>query len=253
MKDKRRFFIEATALAANIQETMSKKLAALRQPDTKKEPDVPSPPDLGKLVKVKTHGDRAAGRVTRRLPESEVLISGGKRIHFVAETKFFRRMEGRWYVASETGEPVEAVSYKIAETQVPYQRKVTMDAGDALTFELPNGKSVAVWCEGGMMNFAAAEQTTACGLKTRWGEKPFKHVGYKREKQPDGSVHLGETNSYIKQGVVSTRCGDTSTYQLFVDKWEFDIVEDLQGKEALPVTILVTERKGGVAPKRPAK
>ena len=109
-----------------------------------------------------------------------------------------------------------------------------------LRFELPGGRSMAVWCEGGVKNSFAAEQTTDSGLKTSWGEKPFKHVGYQRVRLPDGGTTFGETNSYIKQGGVTTSTGEgTSTYQLFVDRWEFDIIEDLRAKEKLPVTIQV--------------
>jgi hypothetical protein len=141
------------------------------------------------------------------------------------------------------GEPDESTLHKIADKEIPFQKPFTMEASDALRFELPGGKVVAVWCEGGAKSHWAAEQSTASRLKTSWGEEPFKQVGYKRQRQPDGRIVLGETNSYIQQGAVTTSTGaGTSTYQLFVDKLEFNIIEDLRAKEKLPVTIRVTRR-----------
>jgi hypothetical protein len=249
IKDKRRFFVEATSLTMKIQDTMAKVFAKLGESDVKNrkdlvvEVDEELPPSIGKIVNVKVHGDSARGKLTEKLQDSEVLITGGKRIRFVTDTKFFRRIDGKWFVEYEINEPIQTYSHKIAETDIPFEKRINMDAGDALTFDLPNGKSVAVWCEGDKRNFIfAAEQTTASGLKTHWGEKPFKSVGYKREKQADGSTVLGETNSYIKQGPVITKGDKTTTYRLFIDKWQIDIIEDLQAKEELPVTIQIRKQ-----------
>ena len=248
IKDRRRCFVETMPLKVKLQETMEKKFADNGLVETEDEPvsaggtDVDTPPFLDILVKVKIRGNYATGRITRRLPDTTVLEVGGKRIRFTTETKYFRQIGGLWYVASVTGEPFEAPTHKIPEAGIPYEKSLTMEAGDALSFELPNGKSVAVWCDGGGKSLFAAEQTTSSGLKTSWGEKPFKHVDYKRERQPDGSAVLGDADSYIEQGPVITKSDRTSTYRLFIDEWQFDIVEDLQAKEALPVTIRVVKR-----------
>lgn len=250
LSDKRRFFAESISLSMKIRKVFFAKEGETPDKETKPEPavaakpepDADTPPNLGKLVNVKIRGDRATGNVTNRLPESSVFVKGGKRIRFVTDIKYFRRIDSRWYHAAENGKPVKAPLHRIAKSNIPFEKKFMMEAGDALRFELPNGKIVAVWC-GAARNFLAAEQATSSGLKTSWGEKPFKHVRYKRVPQPDGSNVLGEADSYIKQGSVVTQGSATSTYQLFVGKWEFSIVEDLKGKDSLPVTILVVKRK----------
>lgn len=247
VRDKRAFFIDAAALAVEIQATVAKKLGKTMegksQPEEKAEAAELPPPDLDKLVKVKVHGDRATGQITHRLSESTTLIVAGKRIRFQTETKSFRRIDGGWYVAADKAEPVDSPLHTIAESQIPFEKQFSMEAGDALRFELPGGKIVAVWCEGGLQGLWAAEQTTDSGLKTCWGEVPFKHVGYKKVRKSRGSMELGETNSYIKQGAVITDTGKgTSTYQLFVAEWEFNIIEDLRAKGNLPITIRVTKR-----------
>lgn len=243
VRDKRQFFVDATTLTITVQETIGKKMEAKgmkARPEKKVKPEETPPPGLDKLVKIKTHGDRATAEIARCLSDSTTLIVGGKQVRYQTETKFFRRIDGRWYIAADQGEPVDAPLHKIVESEIPYRKQFSMEAGDVLRFELPGGKDVAVWCEGGAKNSFAAEQTTDSGLKTSWGEKPFKHVGYKRVRLPDGGTTFGETNSYIKQGGVTTSTGEgTSTYQLFVDRWEFDIIEDLRAEEKLPVTVQV--------------
>ena len=251
LSDKRRFFGESTALSIKIRKAFFAKVSESPDTETKPEPDAAArpepgagtPPNLGKLVDVKIRGDRATGKVTERLPESTTIINAGKRIRFVTKITYFRRIDGRWYLASESGEPIKAPLHRIAQADVPFEKKLVMEAGDAFQFELPNGKIVAVWC-GAAKNFMAAEQATSSGLKTSWGEQPFKHVRYKRVPRPDGGHVLGEADSYIKQGPVVTSGADaTSTYKLFVGQWEFDIVEDLKAKNSLPVTIRVVKRK----------
>ena len=246
IRDKRKFFADATAQMAAVQKAVGEKLGKeMREkpgPEAKADPapaEAP-PPDLGKIVNVKIKGDRATGEIME--PVSGTLIVGGKQVRYQTHPKFFRRLDGRWYIAAEN-EPVESPLHKIAAADIPYEKQFTLEAGDALRFELPDGKVVAVWCEGGVKNRWAAEQTTASGLKTSWGEQPFKHVRYKRVREPGGGITSGETDSYIKQGGVTTSTRDeTSTYQLFVGELEFSIIEDLRAKEKLPVTIRVVKR-----------
>src|SRR2546427_8439541 len=44
-----------------------------------------------------------------------------------------------------------------------------MQKGDAHEFQLPDGKTVAVWCERPGFGMILGEQTTRSGLKTAWG------------------------------------------------------------------------------------
>jgi hypothetical protein len=130
----------------------------------------------------------------------------------------------------------------VTEKDIPYTKQLTMKKDEAQNFQLPNGKIIAVWCE--RPDFPTiGEQATASGLKTAWGERPFIRPELVMKRQPDGSEVASGWKSYIEQGSVitygSTR---TSEYILYVDKWQFSIIEDLAAKGDLPVTIKVTER-----------
>jgi hypothetical protein len=117
-----------------------------------------------------------------------------------------------------------------------------MKERDAYRFQLPNGKQIAVWCERPQFP-VVGEQETASGLKTVWGERPFVQPELVWKRQPDGSEVASGWKSYIEQGVVSTkgsfRDGGTSEYVLYVDQWQFSIIEELSAKGDLPVTIKV--------------
>ncbi|HXS67909.1 MAG TPA: hypothetical protein VN761_03635, partial [Candidatus Polarisedimenticolia bacterium] len=64
---------------------------------------------------------------------------------------------------------------KITVSRVPFEKQFTMKEGDANEFRLPSGKIVAVWCERPSDKIGiAAEQTTASGLKTAWGERAYR-------------------------------------------------------------------------------
>jgi hypothetical protein len=115
-----------------------------------------------------------------------------------------------------------------------------MKKGDAYEFQLPDGKSVAVWCERpGMM---LGEQTTKSGLKTAWGERAFRRPeSLMRQTAPDTYESAG-WKSYIVQGAVTTSGDQTSEYELFVGELRFAIIEDLRATDALPVTIKITRK-----------
>lgn len=129
----------------------------------------------------------------------------------------------------------------VKTADVPYSHRFVMHEGDAYRFQLPGGKIIAVWCE--RPDFPiGGEQSTASGLKTAWGERPFHQPELVMKRQPDGSEVADGWKSYIRQGSVITYTGKrTSEYILFVDKWQFSITEDLSAPHDLPVTIKVIE------------
>ncbi len=128
----------------------------------------------------------------------------------------------------------------VAQDQTPYAVNFDMVAGDGYTFQLPNQKAVAVWC---VRDRGMAEQRTASGLKTRWGERPFvqQEVRWK-EREGGGRVPNG-WESYIESGGVTTSTrSKTSEYVLYVGEWKFSIIEDLATEDRLPVQIRIVRR-----------
>ena len=128
----------------------------------------------------------------------------------------------------------------VNQEQPPYASDFDMVAGDAYTFELPNEKTVAVWC---VRDEGIAEQTTASGLKTRWGEQPFVRPKIRWKNHEDGGRVSDGWESYIESGGVSTSTrSKTSEYVLYVDGWKFSIIEDLAAEDRLPVKIRIVAR-----------
>jgi len=105
---------------------------------------------------------------------------------------------------------------------------------------LPDGKTVAVWCERPEFEMTLGEQSTASGLKTAWGERSFKRPEPIKEKIGPNSYTLSGWRSYIVQGSVITT-GDLSTeYILYEGEFKFSIVENLRATNSLPVSIRIT-------------
>lgn len=125
---------------------------------------------------------------------------------------------------------------------IPFERQLQMREGDALEFELPDGKTVAVWCERQPSGFTLGEQTTASGLKTAWGERSFKRPEVVREQISPNSYRLAGWKSYISQGAVTTAGDQTTEYVLYVGDLQFSIIENLRGTPSLPVTIRITRK-----------
>jgi len=135
-----------------------------------------------------------------------------------------------------------APSTSVGGKDIPYRKQLVMKQGDAQCFILPNGKSIAVWCERPPFP-TVGEQRTASGLKTGWGEKPFVRPQIVWKAQADGSQVASGWDSYIEQGSVITHGStQTSEYILYVGNWQFSIIEDLAAKPDLSVTIQVIER-----------
>jgi hypothetical protein len=128
---------------------------------------------------------------------------------------------------------------------IPFERQFEMRGGDSLEFQLPNGKTIAVWCE--RAAFPMAEQTTASGLDIDWGERALKRLKPRREQIGPKRYTISGWESYIVQGAVTTHGGETTEYELFIDEWRLSITKNLQATGALPVTIRITHsnRKNG--------
>jgi hypothetical protein len=62
---------------------------------------------------------------------------------------------------------------KVPVSTVPFEKQFTLREGDAYEFSLPSHKTVAVWCKRPPSWMPMAEQSTASGLKTVWGERAF--------------------------------------------------------------------------------
>ena len=88
-----------------------------------------------------------------------------------------------------------------------------------------------------------AEQTTASGLKTAWGERPFVQPQALQKQTAPNTYEFAGWKSHISQGGVTTSTGAmTSEYALYVDDLQFSIIEDLKATNCLPVTIRITKK-----------
>lgn len=130
----------------------------------------------------------------------------------------------------------------VAVSVIPFERQFRMVEGDAYEFQLPDGKTVAVWCERPRppLSLMLAEQTTASGLKTVWGERAFKQPELVHEQIGTNSYGVAGWQSYISQGAVTTVADTTTERALYVGNWRFSIAENLAQTGRLPVTITIT-------------
>src|SRR5262249_47464578 len=128
----------------------------------------------------------------------------------------------------------------VVASAIPFTKQLQMKKGDAYEFQLPDGKSVAVWCEQPGMMFG--EQTTKSGLKTAWGERAFRRPESLMRQTSPNTYESAGWKSYIAQGAVVTSGDRTTEYELFVGDLRFAIIEDLRATDALPVTIKITRK-----------
>ena len=63
---------------------------------------------------------------------------------------------------------------QVSASAIPFTRQLQMHKGEAYEFQLPDGKTMAVWCEQPEFGIMLGEQTTKSGLKTAWGERAFR-------------------------------------------------------------------------------
>ena len=130
----------------------------------------------------------------------------------------------------------------VTAAAIPFTTQLLMKKGDAYEFGLPDGKTVAVWCERPGFGVMLAEQTTKSGLKTAWGERAYKRPKLLMRQTAQNTYESAGWKSYIVQGAVTTAGDETTEYELFVGDLRFSIIEDLRATESLPVTIRVTRK-----------
>ena len=129
-----------------------------------------------------------------------------------------------------------ATTPRVQITSVPFSRDFVLKAGDAYRLELPNGKTVAVWCEnqGGI-----ARAMRGHDLDLAYGEKPFQTLEYERIPLPEGNGYtLGELISYIRSGG-TVQSGDEFEYVLYVAEYRIGLKETGGGDDDIPLTVTV--------------
>ena len=127
---------------------------------------------------------------------------------------------------------------RVEVSEVPFSRDFTLKPGDAYTFDLPNGKTVSVWCEkrGGI-----ATALTGSDLDLEYGEKPFETLDYERVPLPEGGGYeLGELVSYIRSDG-TTQCGDELEYILYVEEYRVGLKR--KGTDDNRIPLIVTVRR----------
>ena len=242
--DRKKFFADAMSVIAEFQSLIAAKYqettaAEANSQDAGEAGTAETEPEV-QVLGVKARGDRAVMVLQRRLPESSVLMHGSLRLRYTTETQHFRRIDGRWFLASESNEPVQTPLHVVKESSLPYTREFQMDCGDAMRFELPNGKELAVWCSGTPVIGQAFGQGA---LTISYGEKPFRSSPLKYRKMPDGSRVVEGDDSYIRSGGVTTSSNRPAWCQrdLFVGSYCILLEEDegKEGKLSLNVQIRV--------------
>ena len=134
-----------------------------------------------------------------------------------------------WFVRRATTPRVQVAS-------VPFSRDLVLKAGDAYRLDLPNGKTVAVWCEnrGGI-----ARAMRGHDLDLAYGEKPFQTLEYEKIPLPEGNGYtFGELISYIRSGGTE-QSGDEFEYILYVGGYRIGLKEKRAGDDHIPLTVTV--------------
>src|SRR5262245_12251541 len=125
---------------------------------------------------------------------------------------------------------------KLAVADIPYSKQFQMQPGDAYVYQLPDGKSVAIWCEQPGPLGAMFSDDSKSGLDIGWGEKPFKQPPLVRKGTgPDPNELVWK--SYITQGAVIYSGDHSREHELFVGDLRLSILLDLTAKGSLPVTV----------------
>jgi hypothetical protein len=118
--------------------------------------------------------------------------------------------------------------------------QLQMQSGDSCLFRLPSGDTLAVWCERPRSFLEAAKPADSkSGLRTVWGEAPFR-------APKEILVKVGTNNhyavagwkSYITPGTVTVMGSIERRYELQAGSYRFLIIEDLQTTNCLPVKII---------------
>ena len=131
-----------------------------------------------------------------------------------------------------TKQTVPVVSVK--ESSIPYNKAFVLKPGKAITFQLPNKKTVAIW------------RTKPKGLLSKvfgqssnfsYGEKPFIELESEVIKLSEGVTTTGEYLSYIRSGP-AIYCGTDapSEYILYVQKYRIALKDIKMNNNNLQLT-----------------
>jgi len=156
-----------------------------------------------KFLSVHEDGDWAVVLFRQPIDPNSVLEIGGQRIRSRESGELFRKIDGKWYLASgieqmqEMLEMLEVEDIKIEESQIPYKKP--LDIGDirANYFELAGaeeGKNkIAFW----------GDPTNHLG-EVNVGEKPFTNLPRKNIRLDSFGMWMGSStsvdDSYIRRG-----------------------------------------------------
>ena len=139
--------------------------------------------------------------IQRSAPEESGASNDKVRIRRTTEIQYFRRIGNRWFLASESNEPVDAPLNRVKESDLPYSRSFELDCGNAIRLALPDGRELALWCSG----TPPIGQAMGNGeLMLSYGEKPFRSSPLKYRNLPEGGRWVEGDDSYIRQGGVTT-------------------------------------------------
>jgi len=137
---------------------------------------------------------------------------------------------------AQTGIPSsEANSAAILISTVPFSHTVVLKPGDTYTFKLPNGKTIAVWCEkySEIMSSMFDSDIDLC-----YGEKPFQKLEYERIKLRNGGYTFGELISYIRADC-TIQSGDEFTYILYVKEYRISLMKKGADDKRIPLIVSV--------------
>jgi HEAT repeat protein len=126
---------------------------------------------------------------------------------------------------------------RVKVSKVPFYHNIVLKPGDACTFELPNGKTVAVW---GLANTGIMAELKGNTVGFGYGEEPFKKLEREEIQLPNGATTGGEYISYIRQGsVFDGGFGNPSEYILYVENYRISLKEKNLNSRNLPMTVSV--------------
>ena len=146
-------------------------------------------------------------------------------------------------LAAAVGGCSQSQRNQVTLTSTPFTNQLQMHSGDSCQFQLPSGRTVAVWCVRPKSFWGHPLPTDSkSGLETVWGEVPFR-------KPKEILIKVGTNNHYAVVGWKTyiapspvTIMGDTARqYYLLANNYHFLVTEDSRATNCLPVTIRVAQ------------